>query len=871
MSMDALTNASLESLLQSALDRVRAELTQLMQQEQSTRLPEPELIAAVQEARELLGMVAAWIDEVLSPARAAQTLDADEAGELMSDLGQLMEEDQSAFSGVVEEEVVATEVDMGDDEAARLLAEMEAPTAASVEPVSDAPAELDDDEAARLLAEMESPVSTTVSASSTDLDDDEAARLLAEMEAPADQIEMPAVKKAVVIETSADDEAAALLASLGGEDDEEEHVEVAMPADATTAGDHDDGPDFPTGDDHTQTSTGDIGEIGEWEANDFQADPDMMNDFLSNCDELMQSLDGAILRLEQSPEDKEVIEEIFRAAHTLKGAAGMFGFKALERVMHRMENLFDLCRKGKLTPNADTVDVLFQGMDVIRTLLDAVRNGAPCGAPTAPIVQSLEAVAKGKSPAKPASKAVAKNSGMTVEAKQVNGAVAQSGSDGSSSGSGGAGASAKQVEQSTIRVDLHRLDALVNLIGELVIDRTRFNHIEEVMRVRSPQSELVGDMAETVQLFGRHMNEVQDIIMKVRMVPIGNAFNKFPRIVRELARSLGKNIDLFISGENAELDKTLVEQLGDPLIHLIRNSCDHGIETPDVRTAAGKAANGAIFLSARQEGNHIIVSIQDDGKGLDREAIRQKGIERGLISADEQLSDRDIFNLIFEAGFSTAKLVTEVSGRGVGMDVVKRQISKLKGMIELSSQPGQGTTVSIQLPLTLAIVQSLLVSSHGETYAIPLSSVIESIRIHPKSVQRVGDVEVIKLRDHVLPLIHLGDMLDLKRKQETMAHLMHVNVDGEDATEKLTARQTRRRQERLYVVVVGSAEHRYGIVVDQLLNQQEMVIKSMGPLMKDIPCVAGGAVLGHGEVVLVLDVGELVDAFHHRSRASKAA
>ncbi len=603
----------------------------------------------------------------------------------------------------------------------------------------------------------------------------------------------------------------------------------------------------------------DLKEIPEWEPNDFQSDPSMLNDFIVNADELMQVLDDTILRLEQEPNNKDIIEEIFRAAHTLKGGSGMFGFKGIERVMHRMENLFDLIRKEKLVPNSDIIDTVFQGLDLLRTLLKAVKDGKPCGVITGPVVRALSLAAKGR--------AIPKRGGAAGASAPTEKAAHDGGDDhahpkAAKGGEGEKKDDAKKKEQSTIRVDLERLDVLVNLVGELVIDRTRFASIEEDLRTNYPQIKLGGNFSETVQLFSRHMNEIQDIIMKVRMVPIGNAFNKFTRVVRDLARSLDKRIDLVISGEHAELDKTLVEQIGDPLIHLIRNSCDHGIEMPEVREKSGKDPVGKISLDAHQEGNQIVISITDDGKGMDPAIIRRKAIEKGLISEEEQLSSRDILNLIFEPGFSTAEKVTNISGRGVGMDVVKKQIMKLKGMIELDSAPGRGTKTFIRLPLTLAIVQSLLVRSRGEIFAIPLGAVIESIRISPKEIQRIGEVEVYRLRETVLPLVHLDEAMQLSTIEGTVSDLIHT---------KQGLRRTRQRTDRLFVVVVGQPDRPIGIVVDQLLNQQEMVIKSMGPLMRNIPCVAGGAVLGQGEVVLVLDIPELEAISRGRNRMQTAS
>ncbi len=711
-----------------------------------------------------------------------------------------------------------TPQDMSDDEAKKLLAQM------------DSPADMSDDEARKLLAEMDAP---------KEMSDDEAKKLLANMDAPQDMSDDEARKlldamDAPAKDLSADDEALALLQKMGGSEHE--------PPPAAKEEQHE--------------PTEQLDEIEEFSKNDFASDPDMMNDFLTNSAELMETLDATILNLEQDPTNKETIESIFRAAHTLKGAAGMFGFKAIERVMHRMENLFDLVRKGTLIPDSNTIDVVFQGIDILKKLLEAVKNGKPSGTKTVPVVQALELAAKGKYVKKAAGSAPtpaqSPASSDAAEAAEKSAAHPKK----------------KTAEQSTIKVDLERLDSLVNLVGELVIDRTRFATIEEKIRTTHPQLKIAGDISETVQLFGRHMSEIHEMIMKIRMVPIGNTFNKFTRIVRDIGRQLGKDMELLIDGEGTELDKTLVEQIGDPLIHLIRNSCDHGIELPDVRAKAGKRKTGQIWLSARQEGNHIIITIQDDGKGLPVDIIRKKAIEKGLISADAELSKREVFNLIFEPGFSTAEKVTNISGRGVGMDVVKKQISKLKGVIDLDSEQGKGTTTTIRLPLTLAIMQSLLIESQNETFAIPLSSVIESVRIKPSEIQHIGEAEVIKRHGRVLPLLYLDETLGLSSKEQ---HSWYSSPPQSiEEIEKLKTTRTQKRLERLYVVIVGSGENRFGIVVDQLLNQQEMVIKSLGPMMRNTPCVAGGAVLGNGEVVLVLDIQELEHHYKQRGRGKAA-
>ena len=744
--------------------------------------------------------------------------------------------------------------EMSDADAEAMLAQMDGEQSSSggdSEEMSDADAEA-------MLAQMDGEQSSS-GGDSEEMSDADAEAMLAQMDGSASGAKIAkssgsgdgsgsSVSATSGEGSSAEDDAEALLAKLGGDDDDSGSAvqEGQGASEAVTVDGYE------------------VTEVEEWEPNDFQTDPDMVNDFNVNSDEIMESLDEQLLKLEQDPESKAIIEEIFRAAHTLKGAAGMFGFRGLERVMHRMENLFDLVRKEKLSPTAEIVDVMFEGLDVIRILLGACKEGKPCGAKTGEMVMRLEMLADGKNPPgiKPqeSSQEVEQPSEETkIVAKQVT-KDTRTENDAAEPKKKGGAASEKKKEQSTIRVDLNRLDALVNLVGELVIDRTRFVTIEEELRTMHPEVKLSGNISETVLLFGRHMNEIQDIIMKVRMVPIGNAFNKYPRIIRDLSKQLGKKITLHISGENAELDKTLVEQIGDPLIHLIRNSCDHGVELPDVRVESGKSEMGNIWLSAHQEGNHIVITIEDDGKGIPAEIIRKKGIEKGLISEDDKLSNREIFNLIFEPGFSTAEQVTNVSGRGVGMDVVKKQIMKLKGLLEVDSEQGKGTTITIRLPLTLAIVQSLLVRAKEEVFAIPLSSVIESIRIEPSEIQKVGDADVIKLRDKVLPLMYLHQELNLTDKKRSIVRFIH------DASITEKERRSLRKGEKYFVVVVGQPDRPFGILVDQLLNQQEMVIKSMGRVMKDVSCVAGGAVLGNGEVVLVLDIPELEESFRSKSR-----
>ena len=577
-----------------------------------------------EEAKRLLAEMDAPIEQ------NSDSMDDDEARKLLAEMDAPIEQNSDS---------------MDDDEARKLLAEMDAP----IEQNSDS---MDDDEARKLLAEMDAPIEQN----SDSMDDDEARKLLAEMDAPI----ATSVK-------SADDEAAALLAQLGGEDENDFNIQPQTNTDT-----------------NTDKKSESVEEIDEFGGSEFASDPEMMKDFITNSDEIMENLDEQILLLESDPTSKEVIEEIFRAAHTLKGAAGMFGFLAIERIMHRMENYFDLIRKEKMQANPDAIDLILEALDMLKTLIDAVREGSPSGIKTAPMVTKLNSLCDGNYKKSASSEPVkaALPSADAPPKKDVEKSKKQSKKD-----------------VSTIRVDLERLDVLVNLIGELVIDRTRFMNIEQILRTHFSEFDLTSNMSETVQLFGRHMNQIQDIIMKVRMVPIGNAFNKFTRIVRDIARQLDKDIQLNIFGETTELDKTLVEQIGDPLVHLIRNACDHGAQTMSERQLSGKKGPALIDLSARQEGNHIIISIEDDGKGMDPQVIRNKAIEKGLISEQDVLSDKEIFSLIFEPGFSTAAAVTNISGRGVGMDVVKKQITKLKGIIEIDSTPALAPTLQFNCHL----------------------------------------------------------------------------------------------------------------------------------------------------------------------------
>lgn len=384
----------------------------------------------------------------------------------------------------------------------------------------------------------------------------------------------------------------------------------------------------------------------------------------------------------------------------------------------------------------------------------------------------------------------------------------------------------------TIRVDTARMDNLINLVGEMVITRTRLVQIGLDLKTQYSTDNMVNNLNEANVYLGRLMNDLQESVMRLRMVAIGTVFSRFPRLVRDLAKKTGKEIELVQKGEDTELDKTVVEVIGDPLMHLIRNSVDHGIESPEERRAAGKPEHGTITLDAYHEGNHIAILISDDGAGLDLDKIRKIAVSKGLVGEREELTERDISNLIFLPGFSTADQVTDISGRGVGMDVVKKALNNLGGMVDITTNKGKGTTFTIRLPLTLAIIQALLVEVGEEIYAVPLSSVLETLLVNRTDIKTVGGLPMVQLRGNTLPLISLQEKFGLPSPETASSEV--------------------------FVVVVGFGDKALGLIVDELRGQQEVVIKSLGDFLNNLPGIAGATILGDGKVTLILDIGSLI-------------
>ncbi len=626
---------------------------------------------------------------------------------------------------------------------------------------------------------------------------------------------------------------------------------------------------------------------------------EIKEDFLVEAFEMIEQLDQDLVELESNPEDLDLLNRIFRVAHTIKGSSSFLNFDILTRLTHNMEDVLNKARRDDLKITPDVMDVVLHSIDLMKALLVAIRdNGTDAnsgieiddtvvrlqaisngGAPTAedspapaPQAQStesapadsnnpladepeldyskmsteeveaeIERLLKKRQEADKQARAAQKAGGATpaVQAPKAPEAPKPAATKPAAKAApkkdgGGEKAPATNVEQ-TVRVDVKRLDHLMNLIGELVLGKNRLIKIYGDVEERYDGERFLEELNQVVASISSVTTDVQLAVMKTRMQPVGKVFNKFPRMVRDLSRELGKNIELVITGEETELDKSIVEEIGDPLVHIIRNSCDHGIEKPEDRIAAGKPEGGTVNLKAYNEGNHIVIEVADDGKGLDADMLRHKAIEKGLISEREadSMSDKEAFGIIFKPGFSTAAAITNVSGRGVGMDVVKTNIEKLNGIIDIESEKGVGTTQKLKIPLTLAITQALLVAVQEEYYAIPLSSVIETVRVSQDEIYTVDGKSVLRLRDEVLPIVHLAD-------------IFKVNFVLESTNE-------------VYVVVIGLAEQKMGVIVDYLVGQEEVVIKSLGYYLKGTEGIAGATVRGDGKITMIVDVAAMMD------------
>jgi len=566
--------------------------------------------------------------------------------------------------------------------------------------------------------------------------------------------------------------------------------------------------------------------------NSMASDPELVQEFLTETNEMIENLDNDLISLEASPKDSELLNRIFRALHTVKGTSSFLGYDQLVEIGHISEDVLALLRDGKRIVTKKVMDILLEAVDQIKILVKQIEDEDIKPIDFQDVVSQLELIKSGK-----IGNSEGSEEGGIEDSKSGNDEAVEVEIK-ASSATVAADKPVKTVTtgSSTIRVDVTRLDDLMNLIGELVLERNRLIQLNREMRADSTISDFSDKISETTERIHFVTNELQLSVLKTRMTPIDRLFKKFPRMIRDIAKEMKKDVDLTVSGGETELDKTVLDNLGDPLVHLLRNSIDHGVEPPEQRRANGKSPRGSVHLSAFQEGNHIIISIKDDGRGLDVEKIKQKAIEKKVISEQQaqMMSRQDIMQLIFNAGFSTADKVSNISGRGVGMDVVRTNIRKLNGIIDLQSEYGVGTEVILKLPLTLAIMQSLMVKCGSEIFAIPLASVIETLRVVKDQIKAVDQKDVICHRDSVIPLFYLDRL---------MGTVKNSDID----------------QGQYYVVLIGVAEKRYGLVVDKLLGQEEVVIKSLGEFLGNIEGIAGGTITGDGRVRLIIDCGSVAD------------
>jgi two-component system chemotaxis sensor kinase CheA len=688
---------------------------------------------------------------------------------------------------------------------------------------------------------------------------------------------------------------------------------------------------------------------------DFGLDAEELEVFCQEADELIQQLDADLLALEEAGENPEVIQRVFRAAHTLKGSAGAIGHQRMADLTHSMETALDLVRQGRLNVLPDFADLLLNCTALLRDLNEEVRTGRSCGAEPIGLIEQLKAAASQPStptngtggPSLPGGVPTTASTGelpevgpnatglvrvtarmskdsiapgvralqvlMTLDecgqvvwsepartalengepADHVEALVATTAQPGfvteqliyigeiddlhviaeptaaerelaapettaageehsvelpeadtSTAGRGRpAASSSARADVKTVRTSVERLDKLMNLVGELVTDRNRLMQSHSSLSAQFNQVDGLSELAQAISHLAGITDELQEEVMRARMLPLEHVFNKFPRMVRDLARDAGKKITLEIQGQDTELDRSVIEEISDPLMHLLRNSVDHGIEPPEDRHKAGKPESGLVRLAGRSEGNHIVITVTDDGRGINADAVRRSAVAKKLISeeAAARLSEIECLDLIFLPGLSTAKKVTDVSGRGVGMDVVRSNIERLHGSVQVRTAPGKGTVFELRLPLTLAIMPVLLVNVCDDIYCVPLSSVTEVLKINPQTIHRIDGGELVMWRKRTLPLLRLRGLFGLEPYG-------HHNGSGQENGHGTT----------LSVVAARWGEENVGLVVDQLLGQQEIVIKSLGKLIGQVSGVSGAAILGDGTVALIVDVPGLV-------------
>jgi len=588
-------------------------------------------------------------------------------------------------------------------------------------------------------------------------------------------------------------------------------------------------------------------------SNEFSQDPALLQEFLIESEELLEGMNQDLVALEQAPDDTELLNRIFRALHTIKGTSGFLNFDPVVRLSHRAEDVLNTLRRSEVEFSRRIMDALLAARDQLSIMLQDIREGGLKDYALDGLIAQLEAVQKpAPAPSRLGDILVAEGVIAPDALQDVLQQQAQSGEirkigellveKGLASKTDVSNALARQKRQAdsviaaqTMRVDVRKLDELIDLVGELVLERNRlFQLSRELSMGRLEMQHLTEAFSQSTARLSFITEELQAAGLRARMVPIDTVFRKFPRLVRDVAHNLKKEVDLLVSGEDTELDKTMVEMIGDPLVHLVRNSLDHGLELPDVRESGGKPRKGTIWLEARQEGDQIIISVADDGAGIDPARIAKKAMEKGLVTADRlrTMTTREILDFVFLPGFSTAEKISDLSGRGVGMDVVRSNLTKLNGTIELESKLGAGTTVFLRLPLTLAILPVLLVEVGNEIYALPLRSVVETARIRATELHRFEGSELLHLRGETVPLLRLRQIFKVQYRAD------------EKGSDK--------------VVILGIGEKRIALLVDNLIGQESTVIKPLGSYLHHCSGIAGATISGDGRVRLVLDPADLL-------------
>jgi two-component system chemotaxis sensor kinase CheA len=658
------------------------------------------------------------------------------------------------------------------------------------------------------------------------------------------------------------------------------------------------------------------------------------DEFTGEAEELLDTLSRDLVEFESQGRDvrPEVINKIFREVHSLKGLAGMLGFGEISELAHSLEDMLDRLRMGKIEITKDLIDLLYDAIDSLNRQVISINDPSvsalidvtgltrrihqlvtnqPARVHENPFAELTLDEQTRKSLTEYEEHRLQENVRarkqiLAVEVRfdfsdfdeKLRALTEVLGASGevistlpaidSSGGSGiafrllygsildadavstlvpegkvtslrkeGAPAIESEAEEEqslrsisqTVRVDISKLDHVMNIVGELIIEKTQLDSLTRSLHQGEAlqQARLTAhELTKIARNLDRKLNELQKSVIETRMVPVGQIYAKLSRTVRKVARELNKEIELVLRGEDTELDKVMVEELTDPLMHIIRNALDHGIEPAEVRVANGKNPIGKVTLNAYQQGNSVVLDVTDDGRGIDPELVRKSAVKRNLIAQHDPFDQQRAYEMLFTPGFSTAAAVSEISGRGVGLDVVKKNLQELKGSIDILSVPGEGTTFRIMLPITLAIIQALVVRAGGEQFAIPLTSVEESLRIYSRDIRTVERREVFTLRDFTLPLLRLADAFRLDGDRD----------EGPDT--------------KWFVVVTRSGEKVAGILVDALVRQQEVVIKSIGERLKTIPGIAGATEVGEGEIVLVIDVGTLIDAFGGAAREMRA-